>query len=118
MSHRTSSERREYWQRLIREHRTSGLGVRAFCKANGLSEPLFYYWRRYSRATGTNSAQDSKSPRRARTAMPFVPVKIQPVTASGMIELVHRSGHVLRLPAAFDIESLAGILAVLDREGT
>lgn len=117
MSRPSSIERREFWRRLLRKHRTSGLSIRSFCEASGVSEPSFHYWRRQLRGAGSDSVPDPQASRRDRQLLPFVPVRIQPTLASAMIELVHRSGHVMRIPPAFDVESLAGILAVLDREG-
>jgi len=118
MARPSSVERREFWRRLLREHRASGLSIRSFCEASGVSEPSFHYWRRQLRRTGNDSVPDPQTSRRSsRHFVPFVPVKIQPTLAPAMVELVHRSGHVLRIPAAFDVEALAGILAVLDREG-
>lgn len=35
-----------FWRKTLREHAASGLGVRAFCRGRGLSEPSFYGWRR------------------------------------------------------------------------
>jgi hypothetical protein len=48
---------------------------------------------------------------------PFVALKI-PAAAGGdgVIELLHPRGHLLRVPAGFDAESLVRILKVLDQE--
>jgi hypothetical protein len=35
-----------FWRRAIGGHRRSGLGVRAYCRREGLSEASFYWWRR------------------------------------------------------------------------
>jgi hypothetical protein len=35
-----------FWRQVVRQWRRSGLTVRAFCGAQGLSEPSFYAWRR------------------------------------------------------------------------
>ena len=41
-----SSSKEQWWRRQVRQWRSSGLSVRAFCAAQGLSEPSFYAWRR------------------------------------------------------------------------
>ncbi len=39
-------EREAHWQRVLARRKHSGLSVRAFCQAEGVSEPSFYGWRR------------------------------------------------------------------------
>jgi hypothetical protein len=38
--------REAHWQRVLARWKRSGLSVRAFCQAGGVSEPSFYGWRR------------------------------------------------------------------------
>ena len=35
-----------FWRRALRQWRRSGLSVRAYCAEHGLTEALFYAWRR------------------------------------------------------------------------
>jgi transposase-like protein len=35
-----------YWRGILRQHRQSGLTIRDFCRKQGLTESLFYAWRR------------------------------------------------------------------------
>jgi len=35
-----------YWRGILRQHRQSGLTIRDFCRKKGLTESLFYAWRR------------------------------------------------------------------------
>ena len=46
MSSEAPVRRREDWQQLISEHKQSGLTVKAFCQKHGVSEALFYSWRK------------------------------------------------------------------------
>src|SRR4051795_7326878 len=46
MSSEAPVRRREDWQQLISEHKQSGLTVKAFCQRHGVSEALFYSWRK------------------------------------------------------------------------
>ena len=41
-----SISKEQFWRRMVRQWRGSGLSVRAFCEEHGLSEPSFYAWRR------------------------------------------------------------------------
>lgn len=38
------------WEKLIREHETSGASAAGFCRARGLSESVFGYWRQKLRS--------------------------------------------------------------------
>lgn len=38
------------WEKLIREHETSGESAAGFCRARGLSESVFGYWRQKLRS--------------------------------------------------------------------
>lgn len=46
MSATQAAEKRARWQRIVSEWEQSGLSQAAFCREQGLSIPLFYYWRR------------------------------------------------------------------------
>jgi hypothetical protein len=39
-------QRRRYWEEVGRQWQKSGQTVRAFCRAEGLRESTFYFWRR------------------------------------------------------------------------
>jgi len=41
-----SAEKEEFWRLVIQEQRQSGLSVRTFCQAEGVSVPSFYAWRK------------------------------------------------------------------------
>src|SRR3954470_678442 len=46
MSSEAPVRRLEDWQQLISEHKQAGLAVKAFCQKHGVSEALFYSWRK------------------------------------------------------------------------
>jgi transposase-like protein len=46
MSSEAPVGRREDWRQVISEHKQSGLTVKAFCQKQGVSEALFYSWRK------------------------------------------------------------------------
>jgi transposase-like protein len=39
-------EKEQFWRLVLEEHQKSGLSVREFCRAESISEPSFYAWRR------------------------------------------------------------------------
>ena len=49
------------WRRTIHRHARSGKSVRAFCQAEGVSEPSFHYWRQVLRARDQSAATSTKN---------------------------------------------------------
>ena len=52
--------RLQEWMELIREHNSSGMTIREWCRVKGLSENQYYYWLRKIRKTAC-SALESRS---------------------------------------------------------
>jgi transposase len=104
---RASKER--FWRTMVRQWRSSGLSVRAFCAEHDLAEPSFYAWRR------TLAERDA-------SAVPFVPVRVAPEprlqttadASTGTLELVLGAGRRLRIGPGFDAPTLTRLLALLE----
>ena len=104
-----------FWRQAVRRWRRSGLSVRAFCAAEGFSEPSFYAWRR-ELARRDQEAGD--------VAPTFVPLHVRAdvdvesgprdVAASPAIDLVLANGRRLCVPAGFDAAMLRLLLAVAE----
>ena len=128
------------WRRTIHRHARSGKSVRAFCQAEGVSEPSFHYWRQVLRARDQSAATSTKngelldkhtpkgpgrrpgSPepddqRPLRTPL-FMPLRVAVDEMAGsrsdLLEVVLSSGAVLKIPAGFDRETLRGVIAMLE----
>ena len=43
---RGDPQRQSYWEEVMRRWREGGQSVRAFCRAEGMRESAFYFWRR------------------------------------------------------------------------
>jgi transposase len=101
------SDKERFWRRMIRQWRSSGLSVRAFCAERELAVPSFYGWRR------TIAQRDAE-------AFHFVPVHVvpeeQPVTEDkgGGLELVLPRGRQLRIGPGFDAPTLQRLLTLLE----
>jgi len=121
-----SAEKQTYWRSVLRRQKRSGLSVRQFCAEHRLSQASFYSWRR--KMAGRDQAgirPERKGQKRSqaqtvtkpdeKTAV-FIPVRLG-ATASGVLEVVHPRGHVVRVPAVFDENSLRQVLNVLDQWG-
>ena len=83
--------------------------VRAFCAAQGVSQPLFYWWRREIR-------------RRDRDRPQFLPVHVvgeapAPESDGGAIEVVLGGGRCVRVRPGFDRTTLVRLLDVLGEGG-
>jgi len=79
---------------------SSGLSVRRFAARENLKVQRLYHWRAQLGST-------------ARRGPAFVEIKSM-VTAT--IEVVLRSGHVLRVPSGFDEETLRRLIATLEEK--
>ena len=141
---RPSKSKEQFWRAVMRRFTRSAGEVRAFCRAEGLSEPSFYAWRRELArrdAAGSPSVQhqqaDSPAPRadssasqagrrgprsraRPRTAGASTGLRPRflPVTlapSSGhCIEVLLGNGLVLRVPA-HDAAALRMVLELLEQ---
>jgi hypothetical protein len=117
------ADKERLWRRRLEQQRRSGLSVRAFCAAEGISEPSFYAWRRLSAERGWPAAdgvdQSQTQPAdsaNAHNAPQFLPLHVVPTAASRPLELVLGSGHIVRVPSGFDAVSLRQLLALLEEQ--
>jgi transposase len=101
--------RESYWRQVLARWRRSGLSVRAFCRAQGVNEPRFYWWRRKL------GQVDPKTP-------VFVPVHVvteetsEPATRG--IEVVLTNGRCLRVGPGFDPHTLVTLVDLLEARGS
>jgi transposase-like protein len=107
---KTESDRRAFWRAVVQRFGRSGLCVREFCRAEGVSEPSFYQWRRKFQRRDSQGAPRPPA---------FVPLVAEPpgeptATAPVGVEVVLRSGHVLRVLGRLDRAGLADLVAALE----
>jgi len=96
------------WKRRLMRWHQSGLSAAAFSKQEKISQPRLYTWRKRFVDAG-RAPQAAAAFALPKTLVPtFVPVRIQPALAS--IELVLKSGQLLRLSADVSPGRLAEIL--------
>jgi len=100
------------WRRIIADQERSGVGVRAFCRAGGLRETAFYYWRRE-----LQRRQGEQEPRRGdepAAAPMFVQVQLAGQAApASPIEIVLPTGCRVHVTAPVDRQALADVLTAL-----
>ena len=109
MARATSDPGREpYWRTVLARWRRSGLSARAFCRAEGVNEAQFYWWRRKLGPAGPGTPA-------------FVPVHVvteqdgQPATRG--IEIVLANGRCLRVGPGFDPHTLVTLVDLLEAGG-
>lgn len=92
-------KRREWSERLGRFARSSGVTVAAFCRAERISEPSFYQWRRKLDVRGAKgTGQKRRSTREAPQT--FVPVQFVPSAGTAaIVEIQLPNGARISLPA-------------------
>ena len=102
--------KQEKWRSLVSEQQESGQSGAAFCRARGLSESLFYYWKKRLREVATPAfvevqvAQPDLSPRRSGSAV------------GATIEVRLSNGRSLMVAPEFDASHLRALLAVVESE--
>jgi hypothetical protein len=100
--------REPYWRETLARWRRSGLSVRAFCRAEGVNESQFYWWRRRL------GQADPETPA-------FVPVHVvaEPAAAPAArgIEVVLANGRCLRVGPGFDPHTLVTLVDLLEARG-
>ena len=122
-------ERQRYWEEVVRRWRKGGQSVRAFCRAEGVRESAFYFWRRKlaqrgyradaengPRVEGPATPISRVSPRQSPTPS-FLPVRmVEPSVAEAAcgIEIALAHGRTVRVQAGFDRQTLADVLDVLE----
>src|ERR1700722_12728781 len=101
--------RESHWRQVLARWRRRGLSVRAFCRAEGVNEPQFYWWRRKL------GRVEPKEPA-------FVPVHVVTEDASAPaqrdIEFVLANGRCLRLGPGFDPHTLVTLVDLLEARGS
>jgi hypothetical protein len=107
-----------FWRRVVRRWQRSGLGVRAFCAVETVSEPSFYGWRR-ELARRDQQAAANVAPRfvpvHVRSDIDVAPTVTDITTASPpAIDVVLANGRRLCVPAGFDPAMLRQLLAVVE----
>lgn len=130
----------QFWRAKLTTWIASGLNVRDFCRKHELSEPSFYSWRREIAARDgapvpkpTTPPKPTPAPRRRTTPTPrprptasasrrssaptprpsFVALRVVP---DAPLEVVLRSGHLLRVPPGYDAGHLRAVVAALEAQ--
>ncbi len=109
MSKVRDKQKEAYWRRQFVEHRKSGKTIVEFCRGRRIPLHQFRWWKRR-----LSSLDDQDEGSQAENDPGFVPVRLPVFSFSaGLIEIVHPSGCVVRIPPGFDTDSLRRVLETL-----
>lgn len=113
MANRPDPRKEQFWRRMLKLWKHSGLSVRAFCQQHDLAEPSFYSWRAViARRDQANPQPADTAPNATAPTLPlFLPIRLAAPPAP--LEVLLADGTLLRVPADFDAASLQRLLAVL-----
>jgi transposase len=106
-----------YWRGVVQRHAASGLGVRAFCRQQGLAESAFYAWRRTIQQRDAAARSESKATL-PNDAQAFVPVVVTGAPREPNIVMELAGGRVLRVQPPVSPGWLAELLHALEAQGT
>jgi hypothetical protein len=109
---RPESSKERFWRRMMRQWRSSGLCVRAFCEQHALAEPSFYAWRRTIAQRDALSNAPAFLPVQVISEAKTAPTPIANTTAT--LELVLHAGRRVRVGIGFDGPTLQPLLALLE----
>jgi hypothetical protein len=115
------------WRRRLGQQARSGQSIRAWCRAQGVTETAFYWWRKELARRAGERKPTTRRDREDRAAS-FVPVHVnaepawdgdqrdrdQPGGGAAM-EIVLTDGRRVRLTGPVNGEALAAVLDVLER---
>lgn len=116
MARRRNLERERYWRGVIREQRTSGLGISAFCREHEVPLSSFFQWRRrlQERDRKNEPVPDNSMPREDSAAK-FIPVQLPAPHRARRAdcEIVLADGCRVIVPTHCDAAWLSEILGAL-----
>jgi hypothetical protein len=116
MARKKNREAERRWREVLEHQAGSGLSVRSFCAAEGISEPSFYGWRkrlRVRKANGTRTVQKKARRKEAGdNARLFVPLKL--VDSAAALEIVHPLGYRIQVNGDVNPVALRHVIETLD----
>lgn len=100
---------RQLWIERLACFRASGLRPPAFCAAEGISRPSFYFWKR--RLAAESRSPDTPTMADAAPGPRLLPVRL--ASSPAPLEVVLPSGAVLRIPPGSDLTFVRSLVQSL-----
>ena len=103
-------EKQVKWRNLIAEQKESGQSAAAFCRARGVREALFYYWKKQLQEVAQRQFVE------VQVAKPDLSQRHSGAALGTTIEVRLGNGRSLMVAPEFDAGHLRALLAVLESE--
>ena len=107
--HEDAGSREEFWREHVAGWEQSGQSIRGYCRAQGLSEAGFHFWKRELKRREERRASKASGPA-------FAELQIAEVHEAS-IEIVLADARRIQVHPGFDEETLARVMAVMVRAG-
>jgi len=112
----------QFWRQVVARQQASGLTVRAYCAAHGLSQANFYRWQRVLAKRPDRNPVPKRAPQTRLAPLPqadalplFVPLDLDVAAATRTaLEVVLVGGRVVRVRPGFDAATLGQLVACLE----
>lgn len=113
MAGKKSAEKASRWQEALERQAESGVSIRQFCEAAGLSEQSFYFWRKKLR-TATKEIRRPRVIKQQEPEKPslFVPVKL--LDSGPTLEIIHPLGYRIQVTGEVNPVVLRQVIQTLD----
>ena len=118
MARKKSGEAEARWREVLKRQAKSGLSVRAFCAAEGVSAPSFYSWRRKFRDRKNGSSRPPRAKHSEGATDKdrlFVPLKL--LDTSHPLEIIHPLGYRIQVTGEVNPVALRKVIEALDQRG-
>lgn len=104
------------WAPIIQKCRSSGIGVRLWCRENNVSEKRFYYWERRIKGKDFRTQKKTESKKQANFVEIPVPIdssinKFTPTFRADMV--IHAGNNVLEISNTVSENLLSMVLKVM-----
>ena len=103
-------EKQVKWRRLIAEQKESGQSAAAFCRARGVREALFYYWKKQLQEVAKSQFVE------VQVAKPDLSQRHSGAALGMPIEVRLGNGRSLMVAPEFNAGHLRALLTVLESE--
>jgi transposase-like protein len=119
------SGRERYWRGVIADCEASGLSRMAYCKQHGISYTQLQNWRRRlpardAQAIARQRRERRRAAQRKQESVEFLPVRIvekpkeEVALGPARVELVFKSGTIMRLDAECPLAFLSSVISLLE----
>jgi hypothetical protein len=101
------------WSEIIREQKTSGQSIKAWCAANGIAKQRYFYWQRQLREVACEQLTVREERRTAASSPVFAEISSARIIPNAGVITVRIGEAVVEIPGDAPPESIDAVLRVL-----